>query len=85
MADKIDAAFSSRGFLEYRLHVRAVAQSCPTLCDPVDCSPQAPLSLNFPGKNTGVGCHLFLQGIVPIWGLKPRLFVSSIGRQVLYH
>ena len=22
--------------------------SCPTLCDPVDCSPQAPLSIGFP-------------------------------------
>ena len=24
-----------------------VAQSCPTLCDPVDCSPQGPLSTKF--------------------------------------
>ena len=24
-----------------------VAQWCPTLCDPVDCSPQAPLSIGF--------------------------------------
>ena len=23
---------------------------------------QAPLSLDFPGKNTGVGCHFILQG-----------------------
>ena len=23
-------------------------QSCPTLCDPMDCSPQAPLSMGFP-------------------------------------
>ena len=22
-------------------------QSCPTLCDPMDCSPQAPLSMGF--------------------------------------
>ena len=28
-----------------------VAQSCPTLCDPMD----------FPGKNTGEGCHFLLQ------------------------
>ena len=27
-------------------------QSCPTLCDPMDCSP--------PGKTAGVGCHAFL-------------------------
>jgi len=24
-----------------------VAQSCPPLCDPTDCSPQAPLSMGF--------------------------------------
>ena len=24
---------------------------------------QAPLSMEFPSKNTGVGCHFFLQGI----------------------
>ena len=24
-----------------------VAQSCPTLCDPTDCSPPAPLSVGF--------------------------------------
>ena len=33
-------------------------QSCPTLCDPIDGSP---LSLDSPGKNTGVGCHFLLQ------------------------
>ena len=26
-----------------------------------------------PGKNTGVGCHFFLQGIFPIQGWNPRL------------
>ena len=42
-------------------HVAAAAkslQSCPTLCDPIDGSP---LSLDSPGKNTGVGCHFLLQ------------------------
>ena len=24
---------------------------------------QAPLSVGFPGKNTGMGCHVFLQGV----------------------
>ena len=33
-------------------------QSCPTLCDPIDCSPPgSPV----PGKNTEVGCHFLLQ------------------------
>jgi len=32
---------------------------------------QSPLSWNFPGKNTGVGCHFLLQGIFPTqeWNL----------------
>ena len=34
------------------------AQSCPALCDPMDCSPARLLCLwDFPSKNTGVGCH----------------------------
>ena len=27
---------------------------------------QVPLSMEFPGKNTGVGCHFLLQGILLI-------------------
>ena len=39
-----------------------VAQLCPTLCDPLDCSPSRFLCpWDFPGKNTGVGCHFHLQ------------------------
>ena len=34
-----------------------VAQSCPTLCNPVDCSPSGPsVHGDTPGKNTRVGC-----------------------------
>ena len=36
-------------------------QSCPTLCNPIDGSPQAPSPWDSPGKNTGVGCHFLLQ------------------------
>ena len=39
-----------------------VAQSFPTFCDPVVCP------WDFPGKNTGVGCHPLLQGIFPTQG-----------------
>ena len=39
-------------------------QLCPTLCDPMDCSlPGSSVYGDFPGKNTGVGCHTLLQGI----------------------
>ena len=30
---------------------------------------QAPLSMGFPSKNTGVDCHFLLQGIFPTQGL----------------
>ena len=36
---------------------------------------------NFPGKNTGVGCHFLLQGIFPTQGLNPGLLHW---RQALY-
>ena len=36
-------------------------QSCPTLCDPIDGSPPGSRPWDSPGKNTGVGCHFFLQ------------------------
>ena len=39
------------------------AKSCLTLCDLMGCSPPGSCPWNFPGKNTGVGCHFLLQGI----------------------
>ena len=35
-----------------------VTQPCPTLWDPWTVAHQAPLSMGFSGKNTGVCCHL---------------------------
>ena len=40
-----------------------------TLCDLMDCSlPSSSVHGDSPGKNTGVGCHAILQGIVPTQG-----------------
>ena len=36
-------------------------QSCLTLCDPINGSPPGSRPWDSPGKNTGVGCHFFLQ------------------------
>ena len=48
---------------------------CPTLCDPMDCiAHQAPVSMGFVGKNTGVGCQAILQGIFPTQGSNLLLF-----------
>ena len=59
-----------------------VAQSCLTLCDPMDCSPSASsVHGDSPCKHTGVGCHALLQGIFPTYGSKPGLLHC---RQILY-
>ena len=70
-----------------------VAQSCLTLCDPMDCSLpgssvhgifQARVLIcpwDFPGKSTRVDCHFLLQGIFPTQGLNPGL---PHCRQTLY-
>ena len=54
--------------LQHLLEVKwsEVAQSCLTLCDPVDCSLLNPW--DFPGKSTAVGCHFLLQRIFPTQG-----------------
>ena len=50
------------------------AQSCLTLCDPMDCSPLgSSVHGDSPGKDTGVGCHVLLQGIFPTQGSNPYL------------
>ena len=51
-----------------------VSQLCPTLCNPMDCSPRgSSIHRGPPGKNTGVGYHALFQGIFPIQGLNPGL------------
>ena len=51
-----------------------VAQSCMTLCDPMDCSLLgSSIHGIFPGKSTGVGCHFLLQGILLTRGSNPGL------------
>ena len=60
-----------------------VSQSWPTLCDPMGCSPPgSPVCGDSPGKNTGVGCQVFLQGIFPTQGSNPCL---PHCRWILYH
>ena len=59
-----------------------VAQSCLTLCNPMDCSPPgSSVHGDSPGKNTGVVCHALLQGICPTQGSNPGLLPC---RQILY-
>ena len=39
----------------------------------MDCSPLGSCPWDSPGKNTGVGCHALLQGILPTQGSNPHL------------
>ena len=58
-----------------------VAQWCLPLCSP--CSPPgSSVHGDFPGKNTGVGCHALLQSISPTQGLNPGL---PCCRRIFYH
>ena len=59
-----------------------VAQSYLTLCDPMDFSPPGSSAYgDSPGKNTGVGCHAFLQGIFPTQRMNAGLLHC---RRILY-
>ena len=52
-----------------------VAQSCPVLCDPMDCytAHQAPLSMELSRQEYGMGSHSLRQRIFPTQGSNPGL------------
>ena len=62
-----------------------VAKLCPTLCNSMTVACQAPLSMDFPGKNTGVGFHFLLQGIFLMQGLNLFLLHWQVGSLPLSH
>ena len=60
-----------------------VAQLCPTLCNPLDCSlPGSSVHGDSPGENTGMDCLVLLQGIFPTQALNSEL---QHCRQIIYH
>ena len=62
-----------------------VAQLGPTLCDPMDCRPPgSSLQGDSPGKNTGVGCHVLLQGIFLTQGLNLVLLCLGLDLRVTF-
>ena len=79
-------SFPSKCFAILCVHACLVAQPCPTLYDPMDCSlPGSSVHGDSPGKNTGVGRHAFLQGIFPTQDWTLVSYVSCTSRWVLYH
>ena len=59
-------------------------QPCLTLCDSMDCRLPGSSPWDSPGKNTGVGCHAFLQGISPTQGSNLGLLHLLHFRWILY-
>ena len=49
-----------------------VAQSCPNLCDPMDCSSPGPPSMAFPWQEYCSGLPFPSPGDLPNPGIKPR-------------
>ena len=52
---------------------------------PYDCWLPGSCPWDSPGKNTGVGCHFLLQGIVPTRNQTRVSSISCISRQIPYH
>ena len=52
-----------------------VLKSCPTACNPMDCSLPGSSVRDFPGETTEVGCHFLLQGIFLTPGSYPCLLL----------
>ena len=66
--------------------VHSERKSCSVMSDSLQPHGLQPTRLlcpwDFPGKNTGVGCHFLFQGIFPTQGSNPGL---PCCRQTLYH
>ena len=57
----------------YTVCAHSVAQLCPTLCDPMDCSPAGLLSMGFPRQEYWIGLPFPPPGNLPNSGIEPLL------------
>ena len=72
----------SPGFLHHRHSVRGTYCCLVVVSDSFVSPMWTPPSWDFPGKNTGVGCHFLLSGsFLP----RDRTSISCIGWQILFH
>ena len=62
-----------------------VIKSCPTLCDPMDCSLPGPSVHGILQARILECCHALLQGIFPTQGSNPCLLWLLHCRQIPYH
>ena len=56
--------------------VCSVTQSCPALCNPMDCSPQAPLSMGFSRQEYWSRLSFPPPGYLPDSGTEPASLAS---------
>ena len=60
------------------LDVCLVTQLCPTFCNPMDCSPQVPLSLGFSRQGYWSGLPCTPPGDLPNPGIEARSPASQV-------
>ena len=67
-------------------NIYACVFGCVQLCAaPLTVAHQSPLSVEFPRKNTGMGCHFLFHGIFPTQGLNLCFLCLLHYRWILYH
>ena len=64
------------------LYVCVHAQLCPTFCNPMPAMLLCPW--DFPGKNTGVGCHFLIQGILREIQIKTVYYTVGLQNCLMY-
>ena len=87
----VKAVYCHPAYLTYMqsMYVRLVAQSCPTLCNPMDCSPPGS-SIHGILQARGLEWVAISSSRGPSWPRDRTLtscvsYISCIGRQTLYH
>ena len=71
---KVIVSLAPVSWPDFLLSLCVCAQSCPTLCDPMGCSPTRLFCpWIFPGKNTALGYHFLRQGSFRTQGSNLRL------------
>ena len=58
--------------------ISSVTESCLTLCDPIDCACQAPLSMRFPRQEYWSGLPCPPPGDLPNPGMEPRSLALQV-------
>ena len=86
---KKQKSLTSFRYLKYQIfwylkESQSVAQSCPILCNPMDCSYKAPLSIGFPRQEYWSGWPFVCSGNLANSGIEVSLLSLLCCRQILY-